>query len=318
MTTMKAWLQLVRYKNLIIVALLQVLLRYGLLLPILAHYGIEPALSHFRFGLLVLVTLCFAASGYAINDYFDIRTDLINKPNRVLVSRKIKRREALLVHLILTFIGVFTGFFLAYVTRRETYMLATLFVPAMLWYYSTTLKKQLFIGNLTVSLMTAMVPYVVVSLEFATLARYQGIDIFNSEACATAWFWTTGFAFFSFVSNLTREIIKDLEDAKGDQAIGGRTLPIALGTRYTKVLVIMLILFSMIALWSIYFYVPQLSDSIVTLVYFVVALTLPYLFLIWQIRKAKVPTHYHLASIASKIIMLTGILYIFIAGGFFY
>jgi 4-hydroxybenzoate polyprenyltransferase len=315
---MMAWLKLVRYKNLIIVALLQYLLRYGLLLPILRFYDIDPALSHLRFALLVLVTLCFAASGYAINDYFDIRTDLINKPKRVLVSRQIKRREALLLHLILTFIGVFTGFFLAYVSRKETYILATLFVPAMLWYYSTTLKKQLFIGNLTVSLMTAMVPYVVVSLEFSTLARYQAIDIINSEACATAWFWTTGFAFFSFVSNLTREIIKDLEDTKGDQAIGGRTLPIALGTRYSKILVIMLILFSVTALWSVYFYIPQLNQSIVTLVYFLVALTLPYFFLIWQIRKAKVATHYHLASIASKIIMLTGILYIFIAGGFFY
>lgn len=314
---MKAWLELIRYKNLVIVALLQYLLRYGLLLPILQHYGVEPSLSHFRFALLVITTLCFAASGYAINDYFDIKTDLINRPDRVLVSRRIKRREALLLHMVLTFVGVFTGFFLAYIARKETYMLVTVFVPAVLWFYSTNFKKYFFVGNLTVSLLTAMVPYVVVSLEFAVLARLRGNDIVQSEACATAWFWTTGFAFFSFVSNLMREIIKDLEDAKGDQAGGCRTLPIALGVRYTKVLVVLMAVFSVVALWAIFFQVPQLMESRFTLFYFILALTLPYLFLIWQVNKARQPHEFHQASTAAKIIMLTGILFIFVAGSFF-
>ncbi|MFT3739716.1 MAG: geranylgeranylglycerol-phosphate geranylgeranyltransferase [Breznakibacter sp.] len=314
---MKAWLELIRYKNLIIVGLLQYLLRYGLLLPILASYGVEPALSHVQFGLLVLATLSFAASGYAINDYFDIKTDLINRPHKVLVSRKIQRREALLLHLILSFVGVFCGLFLAFVARKETYIIVTFFVPALLWFYSTTLKKQFVIGNLTVSLLTAMVPYVVVSLEFAILARSKGIDIIRSEACGTAWFWTTGFAFFAFISNLVREIIKDLEDAKGDQASGCRTLPIALGVRYTKTLVILITLFLLTALWTIYFFVPQLYQSRLTLIYFAIALTLPYLFLIRQVSKAKDPNDFHMASTASKITMLTGILFIFVAGSFF-
>jgi 4-hydroxybenzoate polyprenyltransferase len=314
---MMAWLNLVRYKNLIIVALLQYLLRYGLLLPILAHYGIDPSLSHVRFALLVVTTLLLAAAGYAINDYFDIKTDLINRPNRVLVSRQIKRRQALLLHLVLTFTGMFIGFFLAYIARKETYVLVTLFVPILLWFYSTSLKKHFFIGNLTVSLLTAMVPYVVVSLEFAILARDQGPAIIQTEACATAWFWTTGFAFFSFVSNLVREIIKDLEDTKGDQASGCHTLPIALGIRYTKALVILITMASIAALWAIFLYIPQLRQSMVTLVYFAVALTLPYLLVIWQVKKARKPEEFHMASTISKIIMLTGILYIFVAGSFF-
>jgi 4-hydroxybenzoate polyprenyltransferase len=314
---MKAWLELVRYKNLIIVALLQYLLRYGLLLPILAHYGVEPSLSHFRFALLVFTTLCFAASGYAINDYFDIKTDLINRPDRVLVSRKIKRREALLLHLILTFIGVFSGFFLAYIARKETYLVVTAFVPAILWLYSTTLKKQFFVGNLTVSLLTAMVPYVVVSLEFSILARYQGSGIIQSEACSTAWFWTTGFAFFSFVSNLMREIIKDMEDAKGDQASGCRTLPIALGMRYTKALVLLIAFFSVAALWAVFAVVPELNQSRFTLWYFIIGLTIPFLFLIYKIKNAQHTNDFHLASTASKIIMLAGILFVFVAGSFF-
>ncbi len=312
-----AWLRLIRYKNLIIIVLLQYLLRYHLLLPILDHFGVAPALSHIRFALLVIATVCLAASGYAINDYFDIQTDLINRPKKVLVGRTIERRKALLLHLILTFIGVFTGFFLAYVSRKENYVVMFLLIPALLWYYSTTFKKQFLVGNLVISLLTALVAWVVVSIEFAALSRQLGEGIIQSQACSTAWFWTTGFAFFAFLSNLMREIIKDMEDVKGDTNNGCNTLPIALGMRYTKALVMLLAIFSVVALWSVFAIVPELNSSVATTVYFAMAITLPYLFLMWQIRKAHLPRHFHMASSASKIIMLTGILYIIIAGMFF-
>ncbi|PZX17905.1 4-hydroxybenzoate polyprenyltransferase [Breznakibacter xylanolyticus] len=312
-----AWLRLVRYKNLIIIVLLQYLLRYQLILPILEYYDVMPALSHLRFALLVLATVCLAASGYAINDYFDIQTDLINRPKKVLVGRTIDRRKALLLHLILTFIGVFTGFFLAYVTRKEIYVVMFLLIPALLWYYSTTFKKQFLVGNLLISILTALVAWVVVSVEFAAMGRQMGEAIIQSAACSTAWFWTTGFAFFAFLSNLMREMIKDMEDVKGDTANGCNTLPIALGVRYTKALVMMLAMFSVAVLWLVFASVPQLRQSALTAVYFSVAITLPYLFLMWQIRKARQPHQFHMASTASKIIMLTGILYIVIAGMFF-
>jgi 4-hydroxybenzoate polyprenyltransferase len=314
---MTHWLKLIRYKNLIIIALLQYLLRYFLLLPILETYGVDPVLSHLRFALLVIATVCLAASGYVINDYFDIKTDLINRPSKVLVGKTIPRRQALLIHLILTFTGVLIGFFLAYVMRKEHYAIMFLAIPILLWYYSTTLKKQLLVGNIIISILTAMVAYLVVSVEFAALGRKLGDDILNSEACSTAWFWTTGFAFFAFISNLMREIIKDLEDMKGDYANGCRTLPIVLGSRYTKALVIIVALFSVVTLWSFFFMIPVLQQSTITLIYFSVCLTLPYLFLINQVRRARLPGEYHNASTAAKIIMLTGILYIAVAGTFF-
>ena len=96
-----------RFKNLFIIALLQILLRYALLIPILRHYGIEPVLTDQLFSLLVLGTLLFAASGYIINDYFDLRIDRINKPQKVIVGKHIKRRQALFLHVLLTAAGVF-------------------------------------------------------------------------------------------------------------------------------------------------------------------------------------------------------------------
>ncbi len=188
-------LRLIRYKNLVIIVLLQYLLRYGLLIPILYSYGLSPALSDARFVLLVLSTVLLAASGYVINDYFDIRIDTINRPHRVVVGRVVPRRTAMLLHVIFTISGVFIGLFLAFITRKENYALLFILVPALLWYYSTTFKKQILIGNLIISLLTALVPYMVVSFEFATLARVYGVEILQSPACSTAWFWTTGFAF---------------------------------------------------------------------------------------------------------------------------
>lgn len=308
------FLRLIRYKNLFIIALLQVLLRYAMLLPILAHYGIKPVLSDLRFALVVLSTLLLAASGYVINDYFDIRIDRINRPDSVIVGKHIKRRTALFLHVLLTVTGVFIGLFLAYVTRKENYALMYVFIPAILWYYSTTFKRHAVIGNLIISMLTALVPYVVVSIEFAMLARVHGADILQTNACSTAWFWTTGFAFFAFITNLIREIIKDTEDLRGDKAVGCRTLPIAIGVNYTKILVSLLVIGSVVTLWLIYFFIPEVQTIPYAAPYFVIGLSVPYLLLLFQLYRSQSSKSFHAASSISKVIMLLGIVFILFAG----
>jgi 4-hydroxybenzoate polyprenyltransferase len=314
---MMALLNLVRYKNLIIIVLMQCLLRYGLLIPVLHHYGVSPELSHVKFGLLVLATVLLAASGYVINNYFDVSIDRINRPDNVVVGRQIPRRTALLLHVILTITGVFIGLFLAYITRKENYALMFIVIPGLLWYYSTTLKKQVLVGNLTIALLTALVPFVVVSLEFATLARAHGEAILHSKACSTAWFWTTGFAFFAFISTLMRELIKDMEDIEGDKEAGCHTLPVEMGIEYSRTVVIILAIASVTALWIILFMVPRLYESYLTWGYFFLFLTIPYLLLAYKSLKAQTREQFHQASNLSKIIMLMGILFILVARTFF-
>ncbi len=312
-----ALLNLVRYKNLIIIVLMQCLLRYGLLIPVLHHYGVSPELSHVKFGLLVLATVLLAASGYVINNYFDVSIDRINRPDNVVVGRQIPRRTALLLHVILTITGVFIGLFLAYITRKENYALMFIVIPGLLWYYSTTLKKQVLVGNLTIALLTALVPFVVVSLEFATLARAHGEAILHSKACSTAWFWTTGFAFFAFISTLMRELIKDMEDIEGDKEAGCHTLPVEMGIEYSRTVVIILAIASVTALWIILFMVPRLYESYLTWGYFFLFHTIPYLLLAYKSLKAQTREQFHQASNLSKIIMLMGILFILVARTFF-
>jgi 4-hydroxybenzoate polyprenyltransferase len=312
-----AYLNLIRYKNLIIIVLLQILLRYGLLIPILNHFGVSPELSHLRFGLLVLATVLLAASGYVINNYFDVSIDRINKPDNVVVGRQVPRRTALLLHVIFTFTGVFIGLFLAYITRKENYALMFILIPGLLWYYSTTLKKQMLVGNLTIALLTALVPFVVVSIEFATLARVHGSIILQSEACSTAWFWTTGFAFFAFISTLMRELIKDMEDVEGDREAGCRTLPVEMGIDYSRSIVVILSIASVAALWLILIFVPQLRSSLITIGYFALFLTIPYVVLALKTLTSKTKKDFAFISGLSKIIMLMGILFIIVARTFF-
>jgi 4-hydroxybenzoate polyprenyltransferase len=311
------FLKLIRFKNLVMIGGMQYALRYGLILPILSHYELQPVLSDFRFALIVLSTLLLAASGYIINDYFDIRIDRINKPDKVLVGRYIRRRTALFWHVLLTIAGILIGLFIAYVSRKEIYALMFISTPVLLWYYSTTFKRHIVIGNLVISFLTGIVVLLVVSVEFAMLSKVHGEAIIRTEACSTAWFWTSGFAIFAFLSNFVREIIKDTEDVKGDKAVGCKTLPIALGIRLTKAFVLIVDVVSLLAMWGLYFYVDEFRSIPFVLPYFIIGFTIPHTLLVYRWMKAKTSADYHRVSNVSKLIILLGVLFILLAGQMF-
>ncbi|MCG8581572.1 MAG: geranylgeranylglycerol-phosphate geranylgeranyltransferase [Bacteroidales bacterium] len=311
------YLKLIRYKNILMIGGMQYALRYGLILPILSHYEVSPVLSHLRFALVVVSTLLLAAAGYIINDYFDIRIDRINKPNKVLIGRHIARRTALFLHVLLTMMGILIGIFIAYVARKEIYALMYIAVPVLLWYYSTTFKRHIVIGNLVISFLTGIVVLLVVSVEFAMLTKVYGEQIIRTEACSTAWFYTTGFAIFAFLSNFIREIIKDAEDVKGDKTVGCKTLPIALGIKLTKVFILVLEGISLMAMWGIYFYVDDFSSIPFALPYYIIGLTLPHALLIYKLMKADKSSDYHQVSNLSKLVILMGIIFILLVGQMF-
>ncbi len=309
-----AFLNLIRYKNLLIIALLQILLRYGLIIPILDYYQIEPVLSTALFAVLVFSTVMLAASGYVINDYFDVRIDRVNRPGRVVVGKTISRRLVLLMHVLFTLAGVFSGLFIAFVFRKESYALLFVALPVLLWYYSTIFKKQMLVGNIVIALLTALVPYVVVSVEFTALIHRYGYDITNGEACSAAWFWTTGFAFFAFITNLVREIIKDMEDIKGDRLGGCHTLPIEMGIVNSKIVVNVLLGFMLMVIWGVYFYIPEIKQIPMALPYLVGLLSLPVVVLMVKVHLARRTVSFHRAGTLSKIVMLWGILFIALVG----
>jgi 4-hydroxybenzoate polyprenyltransferase len=140
-------LKITRFPNLLIIALSQYLVAIFLVFP-------EPRIplaQDLKLHLLVLSTMLIAAAGYIINDYYDVKIDLINKPERVVVGKVIKRRVIMLLHssfnMMAILIGIYVGPWVAAIHVLSSFIL---------WLYSNQLKRLPFIGNFSVSLMTGL------------------------------------------------------------------------------------------------------------------------------------------------------------------
>ena len=313
---MLSFFKLIRIQNLLIVAATQYLMRFAVIAPILAINDFSLQMTEFEFFILVFSTVCLTAAGYVINDYFDTKTDSLNRPETVIVGKSIKRRSAMTIHIIFNLIGVIGGFYVSY--KIGLYQLGIIFLIAsgILWYYSTTYKRQFLIGNILVAFLTGLVPLMVILFEMPELNKaYIDILIEKGMNFNNVFFWVAGFSFFAFITTLTREIIKDTEDFEGDSAYGRNTVPIMLGIKWTKIIIIGLIAITLISIGSIYF--NYLTGSLLTMLYITVGVVIPMLFLIYKIVKADKKTDYHFTSVLMKFIMLTGILYSLVAAYIF-
>lgn len=308
---MYAFFKLVRYKNLLIVALTQYLLRWGIVEPILQKNGFSLQLSELNFFILVLSTVLITAAGYIINDYFDRKTDLINRKETVIVGNKINRRTVMTLHLIFNFAGIALGGYLSYIIGNFNFIGIYILVTTLLWFYSTNFKRMFFIGNLIVAFLTALVPFMVILFEIPLLNHeYKNLLLSSHNNFNSITFWIIGYAFFAFMLTLIREIIKDIEDFEGDYEYGSNTLPIYLGVTYTKVIVFIFIIFTCISLFYVYF--NYVNDGL-TFWFFSIFLVLPLSFLAIKLITAKTKKNYSFLSTLSKIIMLAGIFYIGLA-----
>jgi 4-hydroxybenzoate polyprenyltransferase len=314
---MKEFFKLIRWQNLLVVILTMMLMRYAVLAPLLSktlvilRNGTGEAIPMslqfpwYNFILLVAATVFITAGGYVINDYFDIKTDLINK-GKVIVGTKVPRRMAMMWHNLLNIAGVALGFYISY--SAGYFWLGSLFlvVSGLLYFYSASYKRQFLIGNLIVALLTAMVPLLVVFYEWPALYRYYKINAISMPEINFIVYWVGGFALFAFLSNLIREIIKDIEDFEGDIAYGRNTIPVVIGILSAKIVSVSLIFVTVIFLYlTWHFFV---NDTI-TLIYITVAIVLPLLYVIFKIFRSSEREQLHGASSMMKIVMITGLLY---------
>jgi 4-hydroxybenzoate polyprenyltransferase len=303
-----AMFQLIRWPNLLIVAASQVLIRQCVLVPLLKQAYMEPQLPVGLFILLVTATVFITAGGYAINDYFDRKMDRVNKPRSVIVGRLINPRQAMAYHLFFSITGVILGTLVA-IRSGQLYLSVVFFlVSGLLWFYSTTYKRELILGNIMVALMTALVPFLVLLFELPLLARYYGSDV--RPLTRYLMIWVLGFSLFAFLLNLAREIVKDAEDFEGDQAYGKRTVPVILGmktARWVTVVLVVLIILLLFMAW--FFFLP---DTL-TLFYFLIALVLPLVYLLYVLFGSSDQKSWHWASTLLKLIMLAGLGYMVIA-----
>lgn len=304
---MIALLKLIRWQNLLIIAALQYLIRWFVVFPLVNANGFELQMSELDFLLMVFSTVFITAAGYVINDYFDRPTDMVNRPDTVVVGTKIKRRVAMILHIVFNVAGVLLGTYLAYKSGILAISVVFVVTAGLLWYYSTTYKRQFLIGNIIVAVLTAMVPLMVVIFEIPLLNKIYFEFLEPGSDFMVIFYFVLGVAYFAFLTTLIREIIKDVEDLEGDNAYDRNTLPIVVGVKNTKIIILLLITLTIASVFYIFF--VYLRDHY-SFVYITVAVVLPLLFLALKLIKADSKKDYHFLSNFSKIIMLLGILYL--------
>ncbi|MDH3322457.1 MAG: geranylgeranylglycerol-phosphate geranylgeranyltransferase [Flavobacteriaceae bacterium] len=296
----KDYLNFFRWKNILLIILIQFLIKFVLFQKV----NISYSLDHFHFALLTLSTICIAIAGYIINDIHDVEADKINKPEKVYVSKKISVQNANKLFVAFNSIGLLIGFYLSIYIAKNSFFIIFLITSLLLYRYAIDLKKRLFIGNLTVSFIVFLSILIVVIFDIV-----PATNVYNKDAQTQVSQWVLIISGFAFFLTLLRELIKDLEDQKGDKKINAKTLPIALGAEKTKNIIILL---SLLPLFSILYFVSTLYDENLLLpIYLILCVALPLCYFIWKIKKSKAKSDYHKLSNLLKIIMLLGILSIF-------
>jgi 4-hydroxybenzoate polyprenyltransferase len=296
MKLVSAFFHLIRWPNLVFIALTQALFYFCIYLPLYQQERTGKLI------LLILASVFIAAAGYIINDYFDLNIDQVNKPQKNVVDSIIHRRWAIVWHMLLSVAGVI--FTVLAVGLHYWYLVvANIICVALLWFYSTSFKRKLLIGNVVISLLTAWT-ILVFFFAFSNPA-----DAFNTSNTTSVKFFRLAFLYsgFAFIISLIREAVKDMEDLEGDARYGCKTLPIVVGVRTTKIYTGTWIAVLIGTLAVLQFYVLQFGwwPSVVYALLFVI---LPLLYTLLQLRKAVRSQDFARLSSYTKWIMLAGIL----------
>ena len=307
---MKTYLELIRWKNLLMLACTLLLMQYVVVNPTLAIYGWQPMLSTWQVILMITAGVMIAAGGYAVNDYFDVKIDAINRPLTRIVGRLMDRHQAILVHQVLTGVGVLCGLSLAVWLRSFTLGVLYVFVPGLLWFYSASYKRQFVIGNIIVAFNAALSILMVGMANAIPLKAMYGELLQQTPVLRQLYAWILGYAVFAFLCTLLREIIKDIEDETGDREMECHTLPIKLGVNKTKYILYALIVLIIALLCIVNFMcLPFPIKGSLSTRYLIFGLILPLLVLGYLLLVAKRKNDYKAASTMSKFIMLLGLLY---------
>ena len=296
--------RLIRLPNLFIVALTQSIIYFHILLPHFEQQGIKPALPLLPFLLFILTTVLITAGGYIINDILDYETDLINKGENIILHKRISVQVATWLYLTVGAGGFFVAIYLAfYIGQLDLVVLYPIAIGG-LFMYSRYFKKMPLLGNLFVAVFSAGVAGIVGFAEMGSLEKLTQI------APQISWklYAVLGvYMLFAFYTSLFRELVKDIEDIKGDSLQHHRTLPILLGIPKVKKLAMLFgisLLFLMItAGWIAW-------DIFIPVVKYVLS-PLLILLLIWiliRLFKADKKSDFHQVSQLTKFVMLGGIL----------
>ncbi len=296
--------KLVRFRNLVIIAITQYLIQYRVIVPSLHEIGLNPVLNNIHFLLLVLATICVAAAGNVINDIFDVEIDAINREDSQVVGKRISIKIAGFIYYLLISLGLILSIVIAIQTNRLGLIFIFPLAIIMLHLYSKSWKSKGLIGNVVVSAFVAFVTGILLIAEFNVFENAQ--PIINGLPVLEL---LVAYILFSFFANLVREIIKDMEDVIGDSELNYKTYPIVHGLKKSKQLVaaLLLILIIGLAYWILRFntvFLENINGYSILLIF-------PFLiYIIYKLGKSQMPNQFHHLSTIMKITMILGLLYL--------
>ena len=291
-----------------IIVVTQICIKYLVLNPVNEYSKFTPAL----FFISLLSTVLIAAAGYIINDYFDVKTDKINRPQTVVVDVSIKRRWAMILHIIFSVTGLLLGLYLSLKCHNLKLLSFQLVSIILLWFYSTHFKKQILVGNIVVSLLTATIPIMPMVYDYYLAGHIDPFAwMFIAPVIKPLVFIVFCYSAFAFLTSFAREVIKDMEDYKGDVQTGCKTMPIMWGIITSKVVTFFIILITIglliIAGFKFYYEKQYLP------IYYITGLVIvPLTLLMALVVFAKTSKDFKMASLLLKFIMLSGIAFTFI------
>lgn len=286
------FLRLIRWNNLLLLLYIQLLLKFLYL-----SLNETTNLSELQFMLLVCAILFVTAAGYIINDIVDLKTDLINKPDKVIVADFFSIESAQRLYLITNTLGIVLGIALSLSIQKPTYSFIFIGASILLYFYSKKLKSKPLIGNIAVSFLTAfsIITLCLFDLDFETQNNSQKLVIYVTLLLSA----------FAFLINLVREIVKDIEDVNGDYNMNMNTLPILFGVSRTKKIAAFLCLLPLSLL--LFIIANYATIYKLTIVYLVLFSLIPLLYVALKLLSAKTKKDFKKLSMLLKLIMFLGI-----------
>ena len=292
---------LFRVNNLIIIILTAFLLQYFLIVPTLINYGYDNCFSTMEWICFVAGIVLIAAGGNCINDCMDIISDIVNKKKNKVIGQTISYNRGMIIYYITTISGLLLSIVPSYEKNMPWIFICFLLCALLLWQYSTLWKKKLLIGNLFIAILSS---WVVFFLFLIPINIFKGINENIIQDFYLLMFCYGGLAFlFTFI----RELIKTMEDVRGDARTHCRTIAVVWGIKKTKQITLAFIAIAIITL------------SFITIILFVyqhfflatyagLGLVCPTCLLFYETSIIKNSKTCHKPSLLSKIIMLLGIL----------
>lgn len=248
---MRDYLKLIRLPNLLYVVIFQALVYYMVVNPLVSDSGFYLKMPIWIIASIMMATMFIAAGGYVVNDYFDLKIDRMNRPDKVVVTNSISKKEAMQIYIIFTVAGVAIGLAAAIALKSFTIAFIFIIVAGLMWFYSSSYKRMLIVGNLMVALMAALVPLLPAFAAKEKLVSTFGEIVLNVPVVANIYTMCCGIAFFVFMITLITEILKDMNDEYGDREMECHTIPVVWGDKVAKIIVTVLsALFIGLAVWA--------------------------------------------------------------------